>query len=123
MSLMLTGSSFFRHRVSINILAVELLKCTDQASIMGYFLPLLSCKVSGADNAHIFSSLLRSRQLAWCLFTGALCVPWFLALAKSSILSCQSLEHTILVTNSNSPSETNSKRKKFETSEPVLLDL
>lgn len=71
---------------------------------MCYFFPLLSCKVSGADDAHIFSRLFSTQQLAWSWVTGALCLPLFLALAKSSILSCQSSERTILVTDSNSPS-------------------
>ncbi|TNN82397.1 hypothetical protein EYF80_007232 [Liparis tanakae] len=59
---------------------------------------LLFCKVSGADDARIFSRLLSTQQLAWSWVTGALLVPLVLALAKSSILSCQSSEHTILVT-------------------------
>lgn len=96
MSQKLTGNSCFRHKDIISNL-VEFLKCIDQAS-MCYFFPLLSCKVIGAGDAHIFSRLLTTQQLAWSWVTGALCVPLFLALAKSSILSGQSSEHTILVT-------------------------
>lgn len=94
----------FSPQVSTSILAYEFLKCIYQASLC-YFLPLLSCKVSSADRAHIFSCLLSTQQQAWSWVTGALCVPQFLALAKSSILSCQSSECTILVTDSNSPSK------------------
>lgn len=74
------------------------------------FSPQLFCKVSGADDARIFSRLLSTQQLAWSWVTGALLVPLFLALAKSSILSCQSSEHTILVTDWNSPSERTRER-------------
>lgn len=78
-----------------------------------YFLPLLSCKVSGADGAHIFSRLLTIQQLAWSWVSGAPCVPLFFTLAKNrSILSCCSWEYTILVTGSNSPSKKGDRNLK-----------
>lgn len=92
----------------------ELLKYIDKDS-MYYYLPLLSCKVSGADDAHIFSLLLTIQQLARSWVTGALCVPLFLALAKSSILSGHSCEHTILVSDSNSPSKREDRKQQIIT--------
>lgn len=77
---------------------------------MCYFSPLLSCKVSGADDAHILSRPLSTQQLDWSGVTGAFCVPLFLAPAKSSIVSCRSSEHTILLTESKSPSRKQRKR-------------
>lgn len=105
----------FLPQVITSILAVEFLKCTDQASVC-YFLPLLSCKFSSADHTHIFSHLLSTQQLDWSWVTGALCFPQLLVLAKSSILFCQS---ALSLWQTQIPHLRDGKRN-FTASEPVL---